>query len=89
MLYSKKLLPHEYSMPQVAKLSSKGQFTIPVEIRKILHLKAGDTLAWGIKSKGLITVRRVGPMAIDYLSALSGSLSAWNSVEDDKAYRDL
>ena len=76
-------------MPQLAKLSSKGQVTIPAEVRKSLHLKTGDTLAWDIESSGIITVRRVEPVDIDYLSALSGTLSEWNSAEDDEAYRDL
>ena len=76
-------------MPQLAKLSSKGQVTIPAEVRKSLHLKTGDTLAWDIESNGIITVRRVEPVDIDYLSALSGTLSEWNSAEDDEAYRDL
>ena len=68
MPYSKKLLLDEYTMPQLAKLSSKGQVTVPVKVRKSLHLKTGDTLAWDIGSNGLITVRRVEPIDIDYLS---------------------
>ncbi|RLA17656.1 MAG: AbrB family transcriptional regulator [Gammaproteobacteria bacterium] len=76
-------------MQQLVKLSSKGQVTIPIKVRKTLHLKTGDTLAWDIESDGHITVRRVEPIDIDYLSALSGTLSEWNSAEDNEAYRDL
>ena len=74
---------------QLAKVSSKGQITIPIEIRKNLHLKPGDTLAWDIKEGGNVSVRRVEPIDLDYLSAISGTLSEWNSDTDEKAYHDL
>ena len=76
-------------MLQLAKISSKGQVTVPVEVRKTLQLKTGDTLAWEVQEDGKISVRRVEPIDIDYISALSGTLSEWNSAEDDEAYRDL
>jgi len=74
---------------QLAKLSSKGQMTIPIQIRESLHLKAGDTLSWDSKPDGSVSVRKVSPLDIDYISALSGTLSEWNSAEDEEAYRDL
>ncbi len=74
---------------QLAKVSSKGQITIPIEIRKNLHLKTGDTLAWDIKEGGNVSVRRVEPIDLDYLSAISGTLSEWNSETDEEAYHDL
>lgn len=76
-------------MFQIAKLSSKGQVTVPAEVRKTLNLKTGDALAWEIQEDGKISVRRVEPVDVDYLSSLSGTLSEWNSAEDDEAYRDL
>ncbi len=76
-------------MFQLAKLSSKGQVTVPAEVRKTLHLKTGDTLAWETQENGKISVRRVEPVDVDYLSSLNGILSEWNSAEDDEAYRDL
>lgn len=76
-------------MPQLAKLSSKGQVTIPAKVRKALHLKTGDTLTWEIQSDGYIFVRKIEPIDAAYLNALNGTLSEWNSSEDDEAYRDL
>jgi len=76
-------------MTQLAKLSSKGQITVPAEVRKSLHLKTGDVLAWEIHEDGKISVHRVEPVDLEYISALSGTLSEWNSAEDDEAYRDL
>jgi len=74
---------------QLAKVSSKGQITIPIAIRKNLHLKTGDTLAWDIKEEGNVSVRRVEPIDLDYLSTISGTLSEWNSETDEEAYHDL
>jgi len=76
-------------MPQLAKLSSKGQVTVPAKVRQAMHLNAGDTLAWDIQADGKVSVRRVEPIDIDYLSAVNGTLSEWNSAADDEAYADL
>ncbi len=76
-------------MLQLAKISSKGRVTVPAEVRKTLQLKTGDTLAWEVQEDGKISVRRIEPIDVDYISALSGTLSEWSSAEDDEAYRDL
>lgn len=76
-------------MTQLAKISSKGQVTVPADVRRALHVAAGDMLAWDIEKDGRIFVRRLEPIDLDYLSAVSGTLSEWNSAEDDEAYRDL
>lgn len=76
-------------MPQYAKMSSKGQVTVPAEIRRALNVNQGDTLVWETTSDGQVSVKRVEPLDLDYLAAMSGTLSEWNSVEDDEAFRDL
>jgi antitoxin PrlF len=76
-------------MSQLAKISSKGQVTIPADVRKKLQLATGDTIAWETEADGRIWVRRLEPLDLDYLAAVSGTLSEWNSTEDDEAYRDL
>lgn len=76
-------------MPQYAKMSSKGQVTVPAEIRRALNVNQGDTLVWETTSDGQVIVKRVEPLDLDYLAAMSGTLSEWNSVEDDEAFRDL
>jgi len=40
-------------MQREAKLSSKGQVTIPVEIRRALRLKGGDTLVFEADHRGV------------------------------------
>ena len=37
-----------------AKITSKGQITIPNRIRKILHLSEGSSLAFGVGREGVL-----------------------------------
>ncbi len=40
-----------------AKMTSEGQILIPLEIRKDLGVKAGDTISFGKNSDGEIVLR--------------------------------
>ncbi|PAV30460.1 hypothetical protein CIL05_04975 [Virgibacillus profundi] len=37
-----------------AKLTSKGQVTIPIEIRRMLNLKSGDQVSFNVNEHGII-----------------------------------
>ena len=76
-------------MTALAKITSKGQTTIPQEVRKALGAGPGDLLAWDLAPDGKVTVRRVRPLDLDYLKAVEGTLSEWASAADEAAYRDL
>lgn len=76
-------------MLAVAKITSKGQTTIPQNIRAALHVVAGDMIAWEVDAAGTATVRRVHPLDIEYLRAIEGTLSEWAGTADEEAYRDL
>ncbi len=39
---------------ETAKVTSKGQITIPNRIRKILHVSTGACIAFGVSKKGVI-----------------------------------
>ena len=41
-----------------AKISKKGQVTIPKEIRSILQVNSGDYITFGISNKNIIIVNR-------------------------------
>jgi antitoxin PrlF len=75
-------------MRPVAKLSSKGQATIPLVVRRALNLSSGDSIAFEI-DHGVVRIRRAEPIDIAYAKALEGTLSEWASDADEKAYRDL
>jgi len=76
-------------MPQTTKISSKGQVTVPIAIRKALNANPGDYLIWDVADSGSVVVRRARGVDISYLSAVSGTLSEWNSDEDEEAFADL
>jgi antitoxin PrlF len=76
-------------MLAVAKITAKGQTTIPRNVRAALQVAAGDLIAWSVGSDGTATVRRVQPLDIEYLRATQGTLSEWAGAADEEAYRGL
>lgn len=76
-------------MLAVAKITSKGQTTIPQDVRAALHVAPGDSIVWEVGPEGTATVRKVQPMDIEYLRALEGTLTEWSGAADEEAYRDL
>ncbi len=73
---------------RTSRLSSKGQVTIPREVRAALHLEPGDLVAYEVKDDKAI-LRRAEPFDAAYHAAVSETLEEWGSVDDDKAFRDL
>ncbi|MBU0759720.1 MAG: AbrB/MazE/SpoVT family DNA-binding domain-containing protein [Candidatus Omnitrophica bacterium] len=39
---------------ETAKITSKGQITIPSQVRKILHLEKGSSVVFGLGKDGII-----------------------------------
>lgn len=76
-------------MLAIAKITAKGQTTIPQDVRAALHVAPGDLISWELGADGTATVRRVQPLDVEYLRALQGTLSEWSSQADEKAYREL
>ena len=76
-------------MPTVAKVTVKGQTTIPREIRAALKINPGDLLLWETGNEGVAQVRRVQPLDLAYLRTVEGTLGEWSSPEDEEAYRGL
>ena len=76
-------------MPALAKITAKGQTTIPQDVRAALQVVPGDRIAWEIGTDGTATVRRVRPIDLDYLRAVEGTLSEWTGAADEAAYRGL
>ncbi len=76
-------------MLAIAKITAKGQTTIPQDVRAALHVSVGDLIAWEVGTDGTATVRRVQPLDLEYLRAVESSLSEWTGSADEQAYRDL
>lgn len=76
-------------MLAVAKITAKGQTTIPQDVRTALKVVPGDLIAWEVSADGTATVRRVQPVDIEYLRAVAGTLGEWAGAADEEAYRGL
>ena len=68
---------------------SKGQTTIPQNVRAALMIVPGDLIAWELCGDGSATIRRVLPIDIEYLRAVEGSLGEWVGAADEAAYAGL
>jgi AbrB family looped-hinge helix DNA binding protein len=79
----------ENAMLAVAKITAKGQTTIPQDVRAALNVSAGDLISWEVGADGTATVRRVQPFDLEYLRAVEGMLSEWAGSADEEAYRGL
>ena len=63
-----------------AKLSSKGQLTIPVDIREALGLKKGDVLSLELRDNGLLIRKPVTASSLrGRFPALKGD---WKTIRD-------
>lgn len=76
-------------MLAIAKITSKGQTTIPQAVRDALGVRPGDAIVWEVNRDGVARVRKVAPLDEEYLSAVEAGLSEWNCAEDEEAYREL
>jgi antitoxin PrlF len=72
-----------------SQVTSKGQATIPVSVRTKLDLKPGDAVIFEESDTGTVYIHKAEPLDREFISALEGTLSEWNSENDDKAYGDL
>lgn len=69
----------------LAKISSNGQITVPIEIRRLLNLKSGDKILFFQKQDGEIVISNASSKAIRKAqAAFSGAAEAMGiSNEDD------
>src|SRR3982751_2903017 len=64
--------------PLLSRLTSKGQATIPVEVRRALRLHAGDRVAFDLKN-GKVTLRRADSLDPAFLKLSEIAFEEWNS----------
>jgi antitoxin PrlF len=72
----------------LSKVTSKGQTTIPVSVRKKLGLKSGDLVEFKV-GKGGVMLSKADRLDAAFLKLAQQTFSHWNSKEDDEAFRDL
>ena len=71
-----------------SKLTRKYQATIPAPVRDVLHLEAGDTIAFEIEDEQ-IRLRKARPIDLVFATALEATLDEWRGEADEEAYHDL
>ena len=76
-------------MLATAKITAKGQTTVPLPIREALRIQPGDRVIWEITAEGLATMRRVEAPADAELAEIEVTLTEWAGADDEAAYRDL
>lgn len=72
-----------------ARVTSKGQVTIPREVRERLGIRAGDRLLFAVAEDGSVAVQKVASRALDDLVGLLGRPSRRLTIDEmDEAIRD-
>lgn len=66
----------------MSKISSKGQTTIPQEVRESLQARPGDLLQYTIEN-GKVIIRKFTPDDVLFLKGMQAQLSEWQRSEDD------
>jgi antitoxin PrlF len=75
-------------MPPVSRLTSKGQTTVPREVRRKLSLQPGDVIVYDLNGDE-VRLRKQMPRDVTFLRAVQTTLSEWDSPEDAAAFDDL
>jgi bifunctional DNA-binding transcriptional regulator/antitoxin component of YhaV-PrlF toxin-antitoxin module len=73
---------------EVVKITSKGQFTLPVEIRRDLSL-GKDSYLYVTRLGRLIVMKKVDELSLDDISATLQTLAKKRGVTRDLLMRDV
>ncbi len=72
----------------VSRITSKGQVTIPEEIRRRYHLHAGEQIEWELTDRGTVELRKAGGSIEDLTRILPRPKRALTIEEMDRAVGD-
>ena len=73
---------------ELARITAKGQLTIPKKIRMAALLEEGDVVSFVLENERIV-LRKLPSGEDAYLRGVQETLVEWNSAEDDDAWRDL
>ncbi len=73
---------------ELARITSKGQMTIPRKIRLAAQLKEGDVVSFAVENDRVV-FRKLPTTQDPYLSGLHETMTEWMTAEDNEAWRDL
>ncbi len=66
-----------------SRLSSKGQTTIPKQVRESLQLFEGDAVSFEVKD-GEAVLRKVPKVDLEWAASVEKTLSEWEDDLDDE-----
>ncbi|MEZ4296306.1 MAG: AbrB/MazE/SpoVT family DNA-binding domain-containing protein [Polyangiaceae bacterium] len=66
----------------VSTLTSKGQVTLPRDVRDSLHVDAGDKLLWEIRPDGTVLVRKARSRTVSEIAGLLGKPARSVTIEE-------
>jgi antitoxin PrlF len=69
--------------PSTARITVKGQLTIPKSVRESLNISKGDAVIFEEKN-GEIMVRKATPIDVAWAKGIQTTLSEWEDTIDDK-----
>ena len=73
-------------VPELTRISSKGQLVIPNNIRKSLKIKEGDVFATTSSNHDLIILKKIkNPIMKEDLIILKEIEEAWREIEEGKS----
>jgi AbrB family looped-hinge helix DNA binding protein len=75
-------------MQPTSRITSKGQTTIPCEVRQELSLRPGDVLIYELDEHE-VRVRKQAPLDVAYLRPAQTTVNEGDSPEDAAAFDDL
>jgi len=74
-----------YEIPELVKLSSKGQLVIPQDIRKERHIKEGSVFAISSPKEDILILKRItNPLLQEDLEILKDVEEAWEDIKEGK-----
>ncbi|MEK6858890.1 MAG: AbrB/MazE/SpoVT family DNA-binding domain-containing protein [Nanoarchaeota archaeon] len=73
---------------ELTKISSKGQIVIPLDVRRKLALKDGETFAVSTEDDLIVLKKVKNPMEADDLRTLKEIKEAWKEIAKGK-YRKM
>ena len=67
---------------KISTISSKGQTTVPVAIRRTLDLHPGDAIAYEVEGDK-VSIHKAAKIDLEWAKALEQTLTEWQDEEDD------
>ena len=67
---------------RISTISSKGQTTVPVAIRRSLDLHPGDAIAYEVDGDK-VRIHKASRIDLEWAKALQRTLTEWQDGEDD------